>query len=75
MIRPLSTRSRESGNLGRLPLGLRFCGGEEFVCPPNEKRGGELFPLFFWLSGELIPLFLEKIPLLFRAAELLRKCL
>src|SRR6516162_1995839 len=26
--------------------------GCEFVCPPNEKRGGEIFPLFFWLSAE-----------------------
>jgi len=49
--------------------------GCEFVCPPNEKRGGEIFPLFFWLSAELNPLFFEKIPLLFRVGELLRNCL
>ena len=49
--------------------------GCEFVCPPNEKRGGEIFPLFFWLSAELNPLFFEKFPLLFRVGELLRKCL
>jgi hypothetical protein len=29
----------------------------------------------FWLSAELIPLFVGKIPLLSRVAELLRKCL
>jgi hypothetical protein len=64
-----------SGPRGTLASGRRFCGSDKFACLPDEERGGELFPLFFWLSAELIPLFFEKIPLLFRVAELLGKCL
>jgi hypothetical protein len=73
--RPLSTHPRESGDLGRLPLGLRFRGGNEFVWLPDEERGGGPLPLFFGCYPKKNPLFFEKIPLLFRVGELLLKCL
>jgi hypothetical protein len=42
---------------------------------PAGVFNGRSYSAVCWLSAELIPLFFEKIPLLFRVGELLRKYL